>query len=199
MVLPSWYVLCPLAHLFLATRVNPRNRHRCIYVYVYICICICIYIYTHIHIYILSPRCFLFSPLAHLFFLSRLAGRAKGSEQRWTGSLSRGAQDAGGGPRQARRSRICKLRGAGKPIQDIVLYLGFCARINTILCIHLLCLPPPVIAHAIAQYNVPPRPPFTAIYTIQYWWWQYLVKAKVQVPTCACVWRERKRERLITI
>jgi len=48
------------------------------------------------------------------------------------------------------------------PIQDIVLFLGFCARINTILCAPTLCLgtpPHPVIARTIAQYTVSPRPP----------------------------------------
>jgi len=47
------------------------------------------------------------------------------------------------------------------PIQDSVLFLGLCARINTILFLGpTLCLgtpPHPVIAHTIAQYNVSPR------------------------------------------
>jgi len=67
------------------------------------------------------------------------------------------------------------------PIQDIVLCLGLCAQINTILCAPTLCLGTPlhtVITHTIAQYNVTPRPPVIAIYTTQYWQLQYLVKAK---------------------
>jgi len=47
--------------------------------------------------------------------------------------------------------------------------------------------PHPVIAHTIAQYNVPPRPPVIATYTTQYWQWQYRVKAKLKVP-CAPKW-----------
>jgi len=42
------------------------------------------------------------------------------------------------------------------PIQDIVLFLGFCARISTIIDAPTLCLAPPlipVIADTIAQYN----------------------------------------------
>jgi len=53
-------------------------------------------------------------------------------------------------------------RVASWPIQDIVLCMGFFARINTILCAPTLCLgipPHPVIARTIAQYNVPPGPP----------------------------------------
>jgi len=72
----------------------------------------------------------------------------------------------------------------GWPIQDIVLCLGLCARINTFLCEHTLCSgtpPHPVIAHTIAQCNVSPRPPVIAIYHIQYWQWQYRVKAKLLV------------------
>jgi len=64
-------------------------------------------------------------------------------------------------------------------IQDIVLFLGFCPRINTILYAPSPCLgtpPPPVIAYTIVQYNVSPRPPVIAIYTTQYWQWQYRVK-----------------------
>jgi len=75
-------------------------------------------------------------------------------------------------------------RGAPGPTQDIVLFLGFCARINTILCAPTLCLgtpPHPVIARIIAQYNVPPRPLNIAIYTTQYWQSQYCVKAKVRL------------------
>jgi len=67
------------------------------------------------------------------------------------------------------------------PIQDIVLCLGLCARINTILCAPTLCVgtpPHPVTARTIAQYNISPRPPVIAIYTTQYWQLQYLVKAK---------------------
>jgi len=68
------------------------------------------------------------------------------------------------------------------PIQDVVWFMGFCARINTILCAPTLCLvtpPHPVIAHTIAQYNVYPRPPVIAIYTTQYWQLQYRVRANV--------------------
>jgi len=71
------------------------------------------------------------------------------------------------------------------PIQDIVLFMGFCARINTIICAPTLCLgtpPHPVIARTIAQYNVSPRPPVIAIYTAQYWQLQYRVKAN---PSCS--------------
>ena len=67
------------------------------------------------------------------------------------------------------------------PIQDIVLFLGLCARINTTLCAPTLCLGTPlhpVIAQAIAQYNVPPQPPVFAIYITQYWQWLYRAKAK---------------------
>jgi len=74
-------------------------------------------------------------------------------------------------------------RAATWPIQDIVLLLGFCARINTILCAPTLCLgtpPHPVIARTIVQYNVSPRPPVIAIYTTQYWHLQYRVKAKLR-------------------
>jgi len=59
--------------------------------------------------------------------------------------------------------------------------MGFCARINTILCAPTLCLgtpPPPVIAHTIAQYNVPPQPPIIKIENTPFWQWQYRVKAK---------------------
>jgi len=52
------------------------------------------------------------------------------------------------------------------PIQDTVLFLGLCARINTILCAPTLCLgtpPHPVIAHTIAQSNVSPRQRVIAI------------------------------------
>jgi len=69
------------------------------------------------------------------------------------------------------------------PIQDIVLCLGLCARINTILCAPTLCLGTPphtVTARTIAQYNVSPRPPVIAIYTTQYWQLQYLGKAKYE-------------------
>ena len=48
------------------------------------------------------------------------------------------------------------------PIQDIVLFLGLCAQINTHLCAPTLCLgtpPHPVIAHTIAQYDVSLCPP----------------------------------------
>jgi len=48
------------------------------------------------------------------------------------------------------------------PIQDIVSFLGFCPRINTILYAPTPCLGTPsplVIAYTIAQCNVPPRPP----------------------------------------
>jgi len=67
-------------------------------------------------------------------------------------------------------------------MQDIVSFPGLCVRINTILYARTLCLgtsPRPIIAHTIAQYNVPPRPPVTAIYRTQYWQWQYRVKAKL--------------------
>jgi len=67
------------------------------------------------------------------------------------------------------------------PKQDLVLFLGLCARINTILCAPTLCLgtpPHPVIAQTIAQYSVPPRPPVIAIYSTQYWQWQYRAKAE---------------------
>jgi len=37
---------------------------------------------------------------------------------------------------------------------------------------------PPFVALIIAQYRVSPRPPCIAIYTIQYRYWQYRVKAK---------------------
>jgi len=54
------------------------------------------------------------------------------------------------------------------PIQDIVLFLGLCARINTIRCAPTLCLgtpPHPVIARTIAQYKVsPPTPRYCNIY-----------------------------------
>ena len=66
------------------------------------------------------------------------------------------------------------------PIQDIVLFLGLRARINTILCAPTLCLGtpnPPVIAHTTAQYNVSPRQPVIVIYTTQYWQCQSRVKA----------------------
>jgi len=70
------------------------------------------------------------------------------------------------------------------PIQDIVLFLGLCARTNTIICAPTLCLgtpPHPVIAHTIAHYNVSPRPPVIAIYTTHYWQWKYLVKANLEL------------------
>jgi len=38
----------------------------------------------------------------------------------------------------------------------------------------------PLTAHAIAQYNVSPRPSFIAMHAIQYWQWQYRVKAKLE-------------------
>jgi len=38
--------------------------------------------------------------------------------------------------------------------------------------------PPPLIAHTIAQYIISPRPPFSAIYAMQYWSWQYRVKVQ---------------------
>ena len=68
------------------------------------------------------------------------------------------------------------------PTQDIVLCLGLCARINTILCAPTLCLgtpPDTVTARTITQYIISPRPPVIAIYTTQYWQLQNLVKAKV--------------------
>jgi len=77
--------------------------------------------------------------------------------------------------RRKRRSNIVW------PIQDIVLCLGLCARINTILCAPTLCLGTPphtVTTRTIAQCNVSPRPPVIATYTTQYWQLQYLVKAK---------------------
>jgi len=90
--------------------------------------------------------------------------------------------------RQPRESR-CASGTAGEgvdvwPVQDIVLCLGLCAQINTIIRAPTLCLGTPlhtVTARTIAQYNVPPRPPVIAIYTTQYWQLQYLVKAKVDV------------------
>ena len=74
-----------------------------------------------------------------------------------------------------------KTRSRAWPIQDIVMFLDLCARIQTILCVRTLCLgtqPHPVIAHTIAQYNGSPRPPVIALYTTPYWQWKYRVKAK---------------------
>ena len=68
--------------------------------------------------------------------------------------------------------------------------MGFCARINTIICAPTLCLgtpPHPVIARTIAHYNVSPRPPVIAIYTAQYWQLQYRVKAKRQLLLCEVI------------
>ena len=70
------------------------------------------------------------------------------------------------------------------PIQHIVLFMGFCARINTIICAPTLCFgtpPSPPSVHTIVHYNVPHRPPVIAIYTTQYWSWQYRVKAKCRM------------------
>ena len=70
------------------------------------------------------------------------------------------------------------------PIQEIVLFRGFYARINTILCAPTLYLgtpPHPVISRTIAQHNVSPRPPVIAIYTTQYWQLQYRVKANMYI------------------
>ena len=75
--------------------------------------------------------------------------------------------DTGGGP-------------VSWPVQNIVLCLGLCARINTIPCTPTLCLGTPphtVTTRTIAQYNVTPRLPVIAIYTTQYWQLQYLAKA----------------------
>jgi len=65
-------------------------------------------------------------------------------------------------------------------LYKICFFMGFCARINTIFFSPTLCLgtpPNPIIAYTIAQYNIPPRAPVIAIYTTQYWQWQYCVKA----------------------
>jgi len=61
----------------------------------------------------------------------------------------------------ARARRRLAANAAGWPIQDIFLFLGLWARINTILCAPTLCLGTPthpVIARTIAQYNAPPPP-----------------------------------------
>jgi len=66
-----------------------------------------------------------------------------------------------------------------------VSFRSFFAHINNILCKHPLCLgtpSAPFIAHTIAQYLVSTRPPFTEVYTIQYWWWQYHVKDNLRCP-----------------
>jgi len=79
--------------------------------------------------------------------------------------------------------------------------MGFCARIDTILCAPTLCLgtpPHPVIARTIAQYNVSPRPPVIAIYTAQYWQLQYRVKANEQARACLGLTRIKKGLTLIT-
>jgi len=70
---------------------------------------------------------------------------------------------------------------------------------NTILCALTRCLGfphYPVIARTIAQYNVCPRPSVIAIYTIQYWQLQYLVKAKLaytilSLPRLYAEWQHR--------
>jgi len=54
------------------------------------------------------------------------------------------------------------------------------SRINTIIRKHPLCLSTPFapfIAYTITQYSVSPRPSFITIQAIQYWQWQYRVKA----------------------
>jgi len=68
------------------------------------------------------------------------------------------------------------------PLQDIHLVRGLCTRIDTITRKHLLRLDTPLapfITHVIAQYSAPPRPSCIAIHAIQYWQWQYRVKANI--------------------
>jgi len=54
---------------------------------------------------------------------------------------------------------IHNVLGAGKsegeswPLQDILLLQELCVRINDTLCKHFLWLPPPCIAHTIAQFG----------------------------------------------
>jgi len=52
------------------------------------------------------------------------------------------------------------------PLQYIVMWLGFCARINTILCTHTLCLDPPPRhrPHYCAIQCFPPTPRYCNIY-----------------------------------
>jgi len=66
------------------------------------------------------------------------------------------------------------------PLQDIVVLWGSCARINPLWllpphphCPHLQCY-----RTTIARYRTPHRPCFCMPYTMQYWSWQYRVKAK---------------------
>jgi len=61
---------------------------------------------------------------------------------------------------QVRKVVAAQMRDAvAWPIQEIFLFLGLCARINTILCARTFCSgspPHPLIAHTIAQYHVSP-------------------------------------------
>jgi len=72
--------------------------------------------------------------------------------------------------------------GPSWPLPNILSRLGFCARIN-----HPFTPPPPSALHirlhyscnTIAQYSTPPAPPPGCMpYTIEYYAWQYRVKAK---------------------
>jgi len=70
------------------------------------------------------------------------------------------------------------------PLQDIGLLRGFCARINhpCVAPSHLHC---PHYCNTMANYTTPPRPPLCMPCTIQYWGWQYRVKANAPLGTDA--------------
>jgi len=69
------------------------------------------------------------------------------------------------------------------PLQDIFLLNGLCARINNMLCKHpsVWAPHPPTPSSPTLLRNIlfPPDPPCIAIYILQDWEWQYLIKAKV--------------------
>jgi len=63
--------------------------------------------------------------------------------------------------------RTTRPRPGTWPIQDIVLWLGLCARINTIICAPTICLSTPPhtdTARTIAQYNVTTDPRYCNIH-----------------------------------
>ena len=73
-----------------------------------------------------------------------------------------------------------------RPLQDIVSLQSFIAAVN-----HPFIAPPPLAEPTLLQYHrttigsiyAPPhRPPCCMPYTIQYWWWQYRVKANWYTP-----------------
>jgi len=129
------------------------------------------YIYIYIYIYIFTPSLHIYTPWFAGWRRPALLGRA-----REVAPHERRAQAAQPHGLRAREAGVAY-------IQEILLFMGFCARISTIICAPTLCFgPSPPSLHTISQYTVSPRPPVIAIYTTQYWSWQYRVKAKGRYP-----------------